>query len=189
MPFFGVILLNACASFPAGARQRSPAHLSTFRFHARVKIKTPRVSNAVTVYWKQQDEHHYRLYFMGNLGFGSAELIGTPKQVRLTTSRGEHIEAKTPERLLCQQFEWQLPVASLYYWIRGLPAPHHPARYDLDAQERIKTLHQQAWDIRYLRYEKQGPYALPKKNLIEKQSVFHQNNDFPLDNSLKIAII
>ncbi len=106
-------------------------------------------------------QYHMTLY--GPLGTNSVVLDGEPGKVTMKTSDGEITTATSPEALLQQRLGWSLPVTNMYYWLRGLPAPHIPQKIHFDTFHHIKKLQQQHWVIQYLRYAGIAGNDLPTK--------------------------
>jgi outer membrane lipoprotein LolB len=109
----------------------------------------------------------YRIKLMGPFSQGGIHLDGTPEQVVLTLSDGEMIAAATPEELLIDRFNLNLPISALRDWVRGLPfkgAPYQMA--EIDNQGRLTRLEQQEWTIEYQRYETYGQQQMPAKLFI-----------------------
>ncbi len=59
----------------------------------------------------------------GSLNIGSVVIIGQPNKVTLQRGNEAPISATTAEELMQRQLGWTLPIPSLWYWARGLPAP------------------------------------------------------------------
>ena len=62
--------------------------------------------------WRQADED-FRLRLSGPFGQGALQVEGSPGTVELTTARGDRRSARTPEALLVQELDWDLPASSL----------------------------------------------------------------------------
>ncbi len=80
----------------------------------------------------------------------------------LKTSDGKTASAGSAEELLTQQWGWRLPLASLKYWIRGLPVPGVPAQTTFDRAHRLASLSQQGFNIQYQGYTTAGSLDLPQ---------------------------
>lgn len=118
--------------------------------------------------WQQQNAN-YSLILFGPLGIGRTQLSGTQGangQVTLVTSKQQTFTASSPELLLQQQTGWNLPVSNLYYWLRGLPAPHQHYRESLDAYNHLLHLYQDGWHISYLHYTTVNGIDLPQRILL-----------------------
>jgi len=56
-----------------------------------------------------------------------------------------------------------LPVAEMRYWVVGVPAPGVPAEETLGDDQRLASLAQSGWQVRYDRYEAVGSITLPAR--------------------------
>jgi outer membrane lipoprotein LolB len=56
-----------------------------------------------------------------------------------------------------------LPVKEMRYWLVGAPAPDAPHAETLGADQRLASLEQSGWQVRYDRYESVGALALPSR--------------------------
>ena len=90
-----------------------------------------------------------------------------PGKVILTTDNKSY-QAARPEALLKHQTGWHIPVANLYYWIRGLPAPGSPFEKITDSENRLASLQQQGWEISFLRYTSIKALDLPTKIFMKR---------------------
>lgn len=65
--------------------------------------------------------------------------------------------------LVLQLTGWRIPVASLEYWIRGLPAPNQPSVPVLDEAGRMRALEQGGWRVRITDYFSGQALDLPRR--------------------------
>lgn len=78
-------------------------------------------------------------------------------------SRGA--SAEDAEALLARYFgaDRTLPAGQMRYWLLGVPSPHAPAEELLGEDQRLATLAQSGWQVRFDRYEAVGALALPAR--------------------------
>lgn len=155
------LILAGCAiqpSAPEPARlaaftshQLRIANLTNWTFTGRAAIRTPRDGGSVAVYWRELNGH-YRIDFIAPFGAGSARLTGDAQRVRLQTSRGASAVARSARDLLNRYLGYDLPVAALRYWLRGILAPGTVEMRELDRQGRLASLVQQGWRIEFRDY-------------------------------------
>jgi outer membrane lipoprotein LolB len=75
----------------------------------------------------------------------------------LQTDEGERLESGDAERLIWRRTGWVIPVASLRYWILGMPAgAASPEHVELDDRGRIEQLRSGAWTVDYSDYHAIG---------------------------------
>ena len=139
-------------------RQRLTA-LHDWRLTGRLGIQTGHEGWHVSLDW-QQHNGDYTIHLTAPLGQGSLLLQGDAASVTLQTSEGETLSAEDAGLLLYQQFGWKVPVASLRYWVLGLPAPGE-AIESLDEYGRLSHLQQSGWEIEFLDYATQQGVELP----------------------------
>ena len=84
---------------------------------------------------------------------GKLVLTGDADGVAWNDSRGRTGQHADPEALVAEIWGWQLPVAALKYWIRGIPRPGHPVA---DVIELEHQQHRHALTCHYLI----GPWRL-----------------------------
>lgn len=99
--------------------------------------------------WRQREEE-FRLRLSGPFGRGALQVTGRPGGVELTTARGEHRSAPTPEALFDREIGWALPASSLRHWMTARARPGVAVEdWTLDENGRLASLTQQGWRIEY----------------------------------------
>lgn len=170
VPGLALLLLAGCTMAPPRPRptdtqqawlqhQSQLAALHNWRLSGRLGIQTGHEGWHASLDW-QQHNSSYTIHITAPLGQGSLQLEGNAAGVRLQTSEGETAIAEDPGLLLYQQFGWKVPVASLRYWVLGLPAPGEAVE-TLDDYGRLSQLEQAGWEIKFLDYETQQGVELP----------------------------
>ena len=121
--------------------------------------------------WRQAEED-FRLRLSGPFGQGALQVEGSPGKVELTTARGERRSAGTPEALLDQELDWNLPASSLRHWITARARPGVPVEdWTLDEAGRLSSLAQQGWRLAYVyRGDSRGP-SLPDRITLRGEGV------------------
>ena len=165
-----MFLFSSCANSPEYAplttswseRQQQLSTLTDWQFRGHVIFKMPERKFSANVYWQQKTDV-YKVMLFGPLGVNAVNLEGQTDLVSLKDSHGQVYSAKTPEALMQQQLRWSLPISSLYYWVRGLPAPGAITRVTYDAYHRISHLEQQGWSIDYVAYQRVQFIELPQE--------------------------
>lgn len=113
-------------------------------------------------HWQRRADAQ-QLDFTGPTGKLLFRLNEDASGARAQDADGKQYTAADTQTLLAELTGWQLPVAGLAYWARGLPIPNqaHDARFD--AQARLIELTQAGWSIRFLDYLALGARELPRK--------------------------
>ena len=153
---------------PADWQDRS-AKLSQFdhwQLSGKLAVRQPSDSGtAIINYWIQEGETYDLALSSSFLGMGSTKLKGVPGFIELTLSNGETYRSGDPDALMKAATGWQLPLESLTWWIRGLPAPGGDFRLLFGNRGELAMIRQAGWEIRYDRWhELQGNTpALPAR--------------------------
>jgi outer membrane lipoprotein LolB len=165
-----VLLLAACA----GQQPRPPTAASWEEHSARLQalthwtaegklaLRSPEQSESASIRWQQEGDIT-RLYLSGPLGVAATSLYSDGRS--LVIRRGEEVStwALDDTEALELRTGWDLPLQSLPYWIKGIPAP------GLDIQEAqqgpdpalLLVLRQDGWEIHYEDYANYGRLTLP----------------------------
>lgn len=169
---FGVLVLQACAWVEREPVEQNFAawHLRLARietldqwaFRGRASISHEEEGWQIDLDWRQQHDR-FELHMAGPLGQGAAELTGAGDRVLLSTSDGRQFEAATARELIRQKLGWDVPVADLGYWVRGVPAPGAHVVHQLDALGRAVKMEQDGWTVEFQRYDSFGDVELPAK--------------------------
>lgn len=141
---------------PADWSQRQQA-LSSFRhwqLQGKLAVRqTDDSGSAVINRWTQHREQYQISLSSAFLGLGHTELSGQPGYLELTLSDGETYRSTDPDALMQAATGWQLPLANLSWWIRGLPAPEGDFELRFDDTGTLALIRQQGWEIRYDRWQ------------------------------------
>ncbi|MDX1633503.1 MAG: lipoprotein insertase outer membrane protein LolB [Marinobacter sp.] len=141
---------------PADWSQRQQA-LSEFRhwqLQGKLAVRQAEDSgSAVINRWTQHREQYQLSLSSAFLGLGHTELSGQPGYLELTLPDGETYRSTDPDALMEAATGWQLPLASLSWWIRGLPAPAGNFELLFDDTGTLAVIRQDGWEIRYDRWQ------------------------------------
>lgn len=165
-----VLTLSACAptrydqslSLSWSQRQYVLSNMIDWQFRGDFILKMPGKKLSANIFWQQQAAL-YQIMLFGPFGIGSVTIEGGSDFVQLKDNRGHAYSAQTPEALLQRQVGWSLPVSSLYYWVRGLPAPGRVDQLMYDEFHRIQHMEQQGWSIDYVAYQRVQQLELPRE--------------------------
>jgi outer membrane lipoprotein LolB len=144
------------------AHKAQASQLNGWQISGKVGIRSPRESGSATLFWLQRQDY-FDIRLAGPMGRGAARLTGRPGAVSLDAANQGQFQATSAEALLQQQLGWSLPVAHLFWWIRGLPAEDSKSRLTLDSESRLAKLEQDDWQVEYLSYVEQNGYWLPER--------------------------
>ena len=176
----GFLVLSGCATRPPVSPADSEASwlvhqaaletLTHWRVQGRIAVRTDSEGWSAHFDWKQRGED-YRIRVRGPFGQGAVELQGNDLGVWLKRTDQPPVFALNPEALLERETGWQLPVAGLSSWLRGLPVPGGQPNIAWDTQGRLLKIEQNGWQISYSRYLVQSDLQLPEKLRMQRDSL------------------
>jgi len=138
----------------------------SWNIQGAIAVKTEQKGWNASFNWSQKYDNYY-LNIFGPLGSNRISLAGNNQHAILTSGEKTY-EAVNAETLLAQQLGWYMPVSSIRYWIRGLPAPGIVNHIMHNAHGQLISIEQQGWHIEYLSYNTLKNSELPA--LIELQN-------------------
>lgn len=173
-----LFLLNACAGSPPRTPEAGhwPGRLATLRtlddwtLSARVALATAEDGWSGALTWRQERED-LDLSLRGPLGVGGVRIHGHPGKLMVRTSKGREFVLSDPEAELRREFGWTLPLASMRYWMLGIPDPGSEARELVDEAGLLQQLDQGGWRVSYDSYREFDGNTLPRKLVIENDEV------------------
>jgi outer membrane lipoprotein LolB len=160
-----VLLLSGCAALPVpetAPATSNPATVTDWTITGRISLTRGEEGWHAGLDWENRADR-YHLQVTGPLGQGALQLSGTPAGVTLIDSEARVHAARDVDALLAQVTGWDIPVAGMQYWVRGVSAPDGAARISLDPQGRLQQLEQSGWVIIYQRYRSIGGYDWPSR--------------------------
>jgi outer membrane lipoprotein LolB len=107
----------------------------------------------------------------GPLGAGGVQVTSNGSSLSIVTSHGDHLDSDAARAELTNRLGFDPPLASLRYWILGVPEPGQPEQESLDPQQRLATLQQRGWQIEYTDYMSVNGEWLPAKLTMQRQGV------------------
>jgi outer membrane lipoprotein LolB len=142
-----------------------------FALHGRVAVAAGTEGFNANIRWVQ-DGSHSEVTLEGPLGVGGAQISASGEELRLVTSRGEAVENEAAHEALTQRLGFDPPLASLRYWVLGVPDPAEPATEAVDADRgRLSSLTQGGWHIDYGAYTSANGEPLPARLTLERDAV------------------
>lgn len=161
-PALAALLLSACATTrPAGpvvpvaeAQARQAAREQALRadtrwgLEGRIAVSTGDQGGSGRIEWRQDGER-FEVSLSAPVTRQGWRLTGGPEGARLDGLEGGPRTGPDAALLLREATRWDIPVASLAGWLRGLPAVDGQARMDFARDGRLSRLVEGGWTIDY----------------------------------------
>ena len=144
--------------------------LNRFRLTGRVAVAVGGHGFNADVLWVQ-DGKSTRMTLSGPLGADAAQISDDGGRLGVITSHGRHLGNQAARAVLQRQLGFEPPLASLRYWILGVPDPALPAHVAINRQQRLARLRQAGWSIRYHAYQSVGADWLPRLLTVRRARV------------------
>jgi outer membrane lipoprotein LolB len=171
-----MLLIAGCATTPPlppvdwNRAKVERQQLERWQMKGRAAVATENDGWSASVAWNQ-DSARSELNLQGALGVGGVHVTSDGQAVEIETSKGEKINAEDAATALEQTIGIPLPLASLRYWLLGVPDPGLPAVEEIDDRGRLSRLEQDGWQATYDRYAYQNEAWLPGRMRLEKGPV------------------
>lgn len=171
---FGATLMVLAACAPVRikgdsatlARQRARERVLSMRTHwtvqARLAVSDGHHGGSGSLIWRQ-DGGHYDFTLRAPVTGRSFHLHGGPEGAELDGLDGGPVHGRSAQQLMARALGWQVPLAQLRYWIKGLRAPGSPAKLRFDEDRKPALLEQEGWTVQYRDWFKGVTPAIPQK--------------------------
>jgi outer membrane lipoprotein LolB len=180
--FFGSVLLltalTGCKTLPPAPAESAPWDVRKAALQARDRFDLKgRIAVAVAqegfnakLRWQQRGEQS-ELSLDGPLGVGGVRITSNGDSLKVLNARGEQLDSEAAKQEIDSKLGFDPPIASLRYWVLGVPDPAAPADEILDDSKRLATLKQDGWQIDYTAYADVGGQSLPSKATLTREDV------------------
>jgi len=111
----------------------------------------------------QQEGRQYRFTLRAPVTGKTVQLDGGPDGAVLTGAGRQPLAGRDAGAVLNAEFGWDVPVADLAWWVRGLRAPGRPAILTFGANGLPATLDQDGWHVDYRDWYAERNPPLPRK--------------------------
>lgn len=164
------LLVAGCPSMPQrpvepqswDARLSELQARESFSLAGRVAVAAGEEGFNARLRW-QQSGATSELALDGPMGAGGVRIVSDGEQLQVATSRGEQLDAEAARAEIERRIGFEPPLASLRYWVLGVPDPSSPAETVLDAEARLASLVQGGWRIDYTEYAAVEGRWMPRK--------------------------
>ena len=144
--------------------------LQRFQLSGRVAVAVGQQGFNADLRWTQRGTRT-RMVLSGPFGAGATEVSDAGGALSVLTARGQHLGNTAARAVLERQLGFDPPLASLRYWILGVPDPSLPASVTVDASQRLSRLKQAGWSIEYRAYTPVGVEWLPRLLTVKRAAV------------------
>ncbi|MDO8264695.1 MAG: lipoprotein insertase outer membrane protein LolB [Gallionella sp.] len=161
---FLAMLLGGCALLtpaPQPAARPAQSELAPFALNGRISVNHQGSRHSSGLRWTHQAQTD-EILLLAPLGQTAARVYSDARYTTLDDG-DKHYENESAESLMQQVLGWYLPLSGLHHWLLGLPRADSPAQIERDGNGQITVLHQDGWEVRYLRYDGTKPDSLPKR--------------------------
>jgi outer membrane lipoprotein LolB len=153
------------------ARQPQLQARAHFELRGRVAVAAGDEGFNANLRWVQ-DGTRSQVTLEGPLGASATQITASGSELSLVTARGERIDSEAAHAALAQRLGFDPPLASLRYWVLGVPDPAQPATEELDAgRQRLSALEQAGWRIDYSGYTTANGEPLPARLTLQHDAV------------------
>lgn len=155
------VIVAACATLPESPGV--PASPSPFDLSGRVLVSYDGHAFSSGVRWLHAAERD-EISLLSPAGQTLAYIAGEAGGATLTAADQRQYRAASVESLTREALGWELPLASLQYWVQGQPAPVGvPDAVERDAGGRLAALTQNGWRIVFVYYPPAEHGGLPRR--------------------------
>jgi outer membrane lipoprotein LolB len=164
--FFGLALMGGCASLSSvTAPVARPAQFESapFALNGRISVKHLETRQSAGLRWIHQAQSD-EVLLLTPLGQTAARVYRNSRRgdSNATLDTGDkHYQDVDAESLMEQVLGWHLPLNGLHHWVLGMSDPESPAQIERAGNGQISVLHQDGWEVRYLRYADSKPDSMP----------------------------
>jgi outer membrane lipoprotein LolB len=122
-----------------------------FQIKGRVAVAAGQEGFTASVRWAQNGTQS-QLALDGPLGVGGLRVTSDGTTLILVNAHGERLDSEAARAELKTRLGFDAPLASLRFWILGVPDPSSPAVEVVDVARRLTSLQQSDWQIEYADY-------------------------------------
>ena len=166
-----LLLVGGCATGPRpqpiegeSARRDALQALASWTLRGRVAVAAGSDGFSGGLQWQQRGPNaEVSLY--GPLGGEALRIKVDGADYAVETPDGASYDGESAERLLAERVGAgrPLPVQDMRFWLIGVPAPGKPHEETLGTDQRLSSLTQSGWLIRYGSFETVGAHAMPQR--------------------------
>jgi outer membrane lipoprotein LolB len=141
-----------------------------FQIKGRVAVAAGQEGFTASMRWAQNGTQS-QLALDGPLGVGGLRVTTDGTTLVLVNAHGERLDSEAARAELKMRLGFDAPLASLRFWILGVPDPSIPAVEVVDVERRLTSLQQNDWQIEYADYVAVKGEWLPGRMTLRRADV------------------
>jgi len=164
MALFVLALSSGCTLLPAHhapVPRPLQSQSAPFAMNGRISINDHGEHHSAGLHWSHSTKSD-DILLLTPLGQTAARVYRDDGHATLDDG-DKHYQADDTEALMKQVLGWYLPLGELHQWVLGLPDTGSPAQIERNSDGQIGILHQDGWEVRFLRYADSKPDSLPTR--------------------------
>lgn len=172
-----VLVLPGCALVrterPAPAltsSQQRLYQLNSWHLDGRIGVQTPQDGWSANLSWDHEGRQD-RLRVSGPFSQGMVSIVLQDDLIYINEGDGTVATSRDPDALLKARLGFAVPLASLRYWVLGLPAPGQDEQAAADEHGGAKGFRQQGWVLAFEQFTQVRGLSLPQKMTIRGHEV------------------
>lgn len=164
-----LLLLTGCAAQPVATVVR-PAQLeaASFAMNGRISVKHNGSRDSAGLRWTHQALND-EILLLNPIGQTAARIYRDGEHATLDEG-AKHYQDQDVESLMMQVLGWRLQLDGLHHWVLGMSAGSD-ALVERDTLGRITVLHQEGWEVRYVRYADDKADSLPSRLQLSRENL------------------
>lgn len=139
-----------------------------FAMNGRISVKHNGSRDSAGLRWTHQAQTD-EILLLTPLGQTAARIYRDAKEATLDEG-DKHYSDTDVESLMMQVLGWRLQLDGLHHWVLGLTAAGD-ALVERDESGRMTVLHQDGWEVRYLKYADDKADSLPARMQLSRENL------------------
>jgi outer membrane lipoprotein LolB len=171
-------LLTGCAPFqaktvrplPSGDVRQALYELKSWRMEGRIGVQTSEDAWQANLFWEHEPAQD-RLRVSGPLSQGMVSIVVQKDLIYINEGNGITHASRDPDAMLQERLGFAVPLASLRYWMLGVPDPEQTSTPLPAGEGFLSGFEQAGWVIRVERSRDIENLMLPQKLLVQGRGV------------------
>lgn len=176
LAILALLLLGGCATAPAPppsdweSRRSELLAATHWSAQGKIALRSAEQTESASLSWYQAGDQS-QLQLSGPLGFSATTIESNATHFSIRQG-DEYQRWALDDPALQEHNPWQLPLKSLHYWLKGIPAPQVSVQtLEFDPATRLpRVLRQQGWTVEYQGYAPYAGHHLPVRIEVSRDS-------------------